>query len=370
MKNIKKLTALVLGGIGAIFGLQSLSGCSEDVNSKPVVKLTQEQIKDCCGDDDGTNAYAKCIQNYQKNGVCSKEKEPEPIAYYGPAPTPVPEKDIADCCSDKADTDYLDCANKFNNYCDDKQFSESMSLEACVAEFKKANKCDVMEPVYGMQPLPVPDEDIADCCGFKSDPGYQECADKFKNYCNDKQFSESMSLEACVEEYKQTNNCDVPVPEYGMIPVEECCGSKTDSDEYKACVDFYNKTGECDNNSTVYGPAPVPVPDTDIADCCGFKSEPGYQECADKFNNYCDGKQFYESMSLEDCVEEYKQVNHCEVPVPEYGMPSISDEDIQNCCGEDSQSSDYKECVEKYLATEVCPNMNSTVYGMPPLPDA
>lgn len=350
MKNIKKLTALVLGGIGAIFGLQSLSGCSEDVNSKPVVKLTQEQIKDCCGDDDGTDAYAKCIQNYQENGVCSHEVDPDPIAYYGPAPTPIDEG-IQNCCGDKT----------------------GQSYEDCVKDYKaNGNRC-VMPSIYGPAPLDVPENDIAACCGDRTDDGYLDCANKFKSYCDDKQFFESMSLKDCVEEYKQVNHCEVPVPEYGMIPVEECCGSETDSDRYRSCVDFYNKTGECDNNSTVYGPAPVPVPDTDIADCCGFKSEPGYQECADKFNNYCDGKQFYESMSLEECVEEYKEVNSCSVEPPpqtDYGMPSISEEDIEKCCGDDKQSSDYKECVDEYLNTEICPNMSSTVYGMPPLPDA
>ena len=71
MKSFKKLIGTVLGGIGALTGISMLmNACNEDQNNKPVVEVTAEEVKQCCGTDQTNPAYSYCVNRYIYSGNC------------------------------------------------------------------------------------------------------------------------------------------------------------------------------------------------------------------------------------------------------------------------------------------------------------
>ena len=65
---------------------------------------------------------------------------------------------------------------------------------------------------------------------------------------------------------------------------------------------------------------------------------------------------------FDECIDNYKEVNSCSIEPPpqtDYGMPPVlSAEDAEACCGKDTESQVFKDCVKKMY--ESCPANMST----------
>ena len=126
-----------------------------------------------------------------------------------------------------------------------------------------------------------------------------------------------MLMNACSEE---DNN--KPVVEVTIAQVEQCCGTDKTASEYPYCVNRYIYTGTC-------------ITSSNLSRCCGSKTS------NDDYNA---------------CVKDYLQNGYCskdgDEATPLYGMPDTiptpTQEDIQECCGNDDGTSLYKQCIDQF----------------------
>ncbi len=335
MKLFQTLVSSVLGGVGAIIGFGVLlSGCTDDDNDKkPTTVISTQDLKNCCGSDESSDAFANCVKSYQESGICHSENPNDPhnnVTYYGPAPVD-PDKDLAACCGkDDGSKEYSACVENYkaNNGCGEVSVKYGMpqidedAMKACCGDDKKcmedfiaSGECHAVAPVYGMPE--ISDEDLKACCG------------------ND---------EECIADYKASGKCDEPVAEYGPQPYVDCCADAETEEEYNECVENYEKTGSCAEEPpimTYYGPDPA-------AECCSNAQSPE---------------------EYKECVENYEKTGSCSEEPPvmtDYGMPSVDDE-LTECCGEDDGSETYQYCAKNFVKNGGCEEM-SVKYGMPATP--
>ncbi|MBO4350962.1 MAG: hypothetical protein J6A01_08465 [Proteobacteria bacterium] len=86
---------------------------------------TPEEIADCCGEDNGSEEYKECVADYKKSGACAHHQD-EPVPEYGMIetpmygmpddPTPVNPDDekIKECCGDDNGSDeYKECVEDY-----------------------------------------------------------------------------------------------------------------------------------------------------------------------------------------------------------------------------------------------------------------
>ncbi len=132
----------------------------------------------------------------------------------------------------------------------------------------------------------------------------------------------SVLMNACSED--EDNK---PVVEVTQEQVQQCCGTDQTDPEYPYCVNRYIDSGKC-------------ISSFKIQNCCGSR---------DDNDNYA------------ACVRDYIQSGLCsqreDPPAPVYGMiepppdPDIPDkEEIFDCCGRDTGTALYKDCVEQFYS--------------------
>ena len=128
----------------------------------PGIEPSPKEIAECCGDDNGSDEYKECVENYQKSGACPPHHD-DPVPEYGmpdtpeygmpDVPTPVPDDvGIKECCGDDNGSD---------------------EYKECVADYKKAGECALHDedpvPDYGMIDPPM--------YGMPDDPGVPDNPD-------------------------------------------------------------------------------------------------------------------------------------------------------------------------------------------------
>ena len=90
--------------------------------------VSDAEIKECCGNDDGSDFYKNCVADLEKTGNCHMNQ-----TVYGPPP--VDEKALKECCGDD------DGSEEYN---------------ACVQNYKEFGGCVMIEEptpsVYGPPP--------------------------------------------------------------------------------------------------------------------------------------------------------------------------------------------------------------------------
>ncbi|MBO4350961.1 MAG: hypothetical protein J6A01_08460 [Proteobacteria bacterium] len=199
MKSIKSLVGTLLGGIGILAGLGMLmTGCDEDDKTTDTnAEITQDQLDKCCKTADD---YDACVKDYKKNGVCSNNEIPPTDLYgplyteYGPIHAEEPTaEEIKECCGEDNGSDkYNECVENYKGSSDSKvcmahdidqpdvygplpseidepqptedeikeccgDDDESVKYKKCVEELTKSGNCDIHEasdPTYGMPDIP------------------------------------------------------------------------------------------------------------------------------------------------------------------------------------------------------------------------
>ena len=205
MKSIKSLVGPLVGGIGILAGFgMMLVGCSDDNSNKSAAKTpTAEEIAACCGNDNGSKAYKECVENYKGSSdsqICMAHDIDQPDVY-GPPPSEINDtqptaEEIKKCCGeDNGSDEYKECVENYTGSSDSKvcmvhdidqpdvygpppseindpepteeeikeccgDEDESVKYKKCVEELTKSGNCDINEasdPTYGMPDIP-PDE--------------------------------------------------------------------------------------------------------------------------------------------------------------------------------------------------------------------
>lgn len=260
MRNFAKIIGTIAGGIGAIIAMGTLlSGCDdEDENDKTLVYYgprPSTAAEKCCGDTLGLSSdlYSYCLTQYEKINECDRVKLTEQPSVYGPAP--VTENEIKECCGeDKQAEGYNECISDIHNTrtcnkpvqkvksdaekcCADQLGLEDTRYEICMEQYQSINECDseklIPQTYYG----PAFDEnELKACCGEDSQAsGYNECMDDFVAH---------------------PDTCNKPVPGSDKA-IEQCCGKPSEDQDYKDCIAAYKVANQCDNTSNVYGMPPV-----------------------------------------------------------------------------------------------------------------
>ena len=244
LKEIKSVLGLILGGAAALIGFGTLTtGCDDDSSSSEdkVAEYTHEELA-CCGDTE-SDTFDSCLTSYRKNGICDSAQKEDDFggSLYG-MPSVPPEDDIdvpgtpgkeeLDNCCGKDDgseayktctADYIKngkCAKepekdeytKDELACCDQEALGDPDFESCIADYRKTGACiagidDPIPTVYGPAPeVPEKDEYTKD-----------ELA------CCDQEALSDPDFESCIADYRKTGACiagiEEPIPTvYGPAP--------------------------------------------------------------------------------------------------------------------------------------------------------
>ena len=240
MKTLNTLIGTLLGSLGALTGVGLLAtGCSDNSPHHESISVTVTDVEACCGTDKTSQNYNACVQDYQANGVCSTSGKPDDpiwdVPTYGmPDPIgPTPEQ-LQECCGqDDGTNDYKACVE---NYTD-------VNVPHACRDL--VDEPDPPSPaIYGPNPYWCCGPEWDECsntyfngggCTSGIDPSEsQACCAKAENQ------------DTCVLDFIKTKECPTEIKVPDEFEIEECC-RLSDGTNDAECEKKYKETGVCDN---------------------------------------------------------------------------------------------------------------------------
>ena len=108
----------LISSLGALTGIGLfMTGCHESAHYETAA-VTVAEVEACCGTDKNSQDYNDCVQSYKANGVCSTPVKPDdPVPLYGmPEPIPPTPDQLKECCGQNdGSSEYKACVEDYTD---------------------------------------------------------------------------------------------------------------------------------------------------------------------------------------------------------------------------------------------------------------